>query len=73
MGLVLVVGLAACQSGEQWSFTGTRGVLEADWGSGGIPPEAGMVFLCLAVIPIAVDIALLPITLPHDLYLLAVE
>ena len=71
-GLLIVVPLCAgCQSDEPWTFAITRGVWsgleEAEFEAS--PGDEGMAHIaaCLILCPVAIDIALLPITLTRDL------
>lgn len=71
--LVALLG-ASCQGGpwpprEPWSFAVTRAV----WSAPPSPPRTqdGDAYAALAIllVPVALDLACLPVTLPHDLCL----
>ena len=73
MVLLAVLGLASCQSsGEQWSLPLTRAILESDseyrgFSDRGEGLSGGPEMFLLVLVPFAVDVVLLPVTLPHDL------
>ena len=71
-----LVGVACEASGEQWSFPVMRAVenagpqsIEGYPGDGALM-EGGPELFLIVLIPLAVDVVLLPITLPHDLLLM---
>ena len=72
----LGVGLWSCKSGEPWMFAATRhvwteGIAEEwveEWREDTDPDDPlEALAVCLLVCPIAIDVALLPITVTHDL------
>lgn len=70
--LVLAIGaaLSSCASQEYWSFGATRAVYgDCDW-DGPVPVSSDCGnewgILALLLLPVAIDVVLLPVTLPHD-------
>jgi hypothetical protein len=69
----LAPGLAACAMDEPWTFGVTRAVYEdacweeADFDFAGGSEGAAVFVLAVLAFPVAVDLVLLPIALPHDL------
>lgn len=73
--LMLVTLLVGCRStDEQWSFSVTRAVVESssDSYSGYASRDSGLSggveLLPIVLLPIALDVVVLPITLPRDLF-----
>lgn len=62
----------ACASSEPWTFAASRAAYDegglASMAEGELDPAAACALAFFLVLPLAVDLAGLPITLPHDLY-----
>lgn len=78
LAIALLVLLAGCASDEQWTFAFSRRVYEdPDWRPkqrsdprpGHEEAEAVAVLLLMAL-PLALDLVALPVTLPHDLFVM---
>lgn len=75
LGMILIAALAialpSCASQEPWTFGTTRAAYgDYDWNQPLVVPPAsrndwGM--LAILLLPVAIDVVLLPVTLPHDL------
>lgn len=75
LALALALGASSCKTHhDQWSFSVTRTVYGGD-GPGidfsdshcsGVDETGAIVFLAILLLPVAVDLVLLPITLTHD-------
>jgi hypothetical protein len=75
LGIGLLTGAASCKADEPWMFAATRHVwteglseeqlLRSYEGTNPDDPMEGLA-MCLLFCPLAVDLALLPITATHD-------
>jgi len=78
LAIVLLLLLAGCASNEQWTFAFSRRVYEdVDWRPKSRPdPRPGhedaeaVGLLVLMALPLVLDLVALPVTLPHDLFVM---
>ena len=68
--LALVIFLPSCASQEYWSFSATRAVYgDSEWDQPHLEPSStgnDWGLLAFLLLPVAIDLVLLPDTLPRD-------
>lgn len=72
---LLLLVMTSCVSEEQWSFSMTRAVYDSEESFETFAPaedladspEGALVLVAIMLLPVALDIVLLPVTVPRDL------